>query len=392
MDSTLKVDTDLYIRDTTIIDLIVEHSGEGLTGVTSPTETFLGVDAGSSTTGNYNTFIGHTAGGANITGLNNVYLGRYTGRLGTGGHNNTFIGMQAGYNNTATGNVFMGFDAGYSNTTGNGNTFLGYNSGKSNSTGGENTFVGDETGLNINGYQNNAFGVNALKANTNGWGNLAIGYGTMELGTTGSYNVALGQDVLHNNSGNNNVAIGYESGFLNTSGSNNVFIGKEAGRGEMGSNKLYIENSNSTTPLIGGDFSTDEVTINGDLEVTGTIKGVMQVAKASVVYTNTSQTTIITLPANAVIWDMAVEVITIFNGSGTDLLDVGIAADGDKYDNDDNISVVYFGAVAIDGVAGYTGNLPDRMSASTNVTFQYTDQSSDATQGQASVYIHYTTH
>ena len=37
----------------------------------------------------------------------------------------------------------------------------------------------------------------------------------------------------------------------------------------MGSNKLYIESSDSSTPLIGGDFSTDEVTINGTLKITG---------------------------------------------------------------------------------------------------------------------------
>lgn len=35
----------------------------------------------------------------------------------------------------------------------------------------------------------------------------------------------------------------------------------------MGSNKLYIENTNSATALIGGDFSTDEVVINGKLGI-----------------------------------------------------------------------------------------------------------------------------
>jgi hypothetical protein len=35
-----------------------------------------------------------------------------------------------------------------------------------------------------------------------------------------------------------------------------------AGAGETGSNKLYIENSDTATPLIGGDFSLDRIGIN----------------------------------------------------------------------------------------------------------------------------------
>ena len=35
----------------------------------------------------------------------------------------------------------------------------------------------------------------------------------------------------------------------------------------MGSNKLYIDNSNTTTPLIYGDFSTKNVNINGNLGI-----------------------------------------------------------------------------------------------------------------------------
>ena len=40
-----------------------------------------------------------------------------------------------------------------------------------------------------------------------------------------------------------------------------------AGWNETGDNKLYIENTNSSEPLIGGDFSTDEVIINGSLSI-----------------------------------------------------------------------------------------------------------------------------
>ncbi|WP_452220238.1 hypothetical protein [Lacinutrix salivirga] len=49
--------------------------------------------------------------------------------------------------------------------------------------------------------------------------------------------------------------------------SGNVFIGYQSGLQESGSNKLYIENSDSSTPLIYGDFNANEVEVNGTLKV-----------------------------------------------------------------------------------------------------------------------------
>ena len=46
------------------------------------------------------------------------------------------------------------------------------------------------------------------------------------------------------------------------------FIGKEAGKNETGSDRLYIENSDVSTPLIYGEFDNDLVRVNGALEVT----------------------------------------------------------------------------------------------------------------------------
>jgi len=42
-----------------------------------------------------------------------------------------------------------------------------------------------------------------------------------------------------------------------------------AGFNETGSNKLYIDNSSTSSPLIYGDFLTNSVTINGSFTVTG---------------------------------------------------------------------------------------------------------------------------
>jgi hypothetical protein len=44
-------------------------------------------------------------------------------------------------------------------------------------------------------------------------------------------------------------------------------IGHKAGYNETGSNKLYIANGDTISPLIHGDFSSGEVTINGNLTV-----------------------------------------------------------------------------------------------------------------------------
>jgi hypothetical protein len=48
-------------------------------------------------------------------------------------------------------------------------------------------------------------------------------------------------------------------------------LGNQAGPTSNQSNRLYIHNTESDTPLIGGDFATPKVTVNGDLEVTGAV-------------------------------------------------------------------------------------------------------------------------
>jgi hypothetical protein len=65
--------------------------------------------------------------------------------------------------------------------------------------------------------------------------------------------------------GGNNTYLGYQAGYTNATGSGNVSLGYQAGYSETGSNKLYIANSNTATPLIYGDFSTPALTINGSL-------------------------------------------------------------------------------------------------------------------------------
>lgn len=129
-------------------------------------------------------------------------------------------------------------------------------------------YFGQDAGVLSSGQFSLGFGKETLKEST-GKGNTALGFKALTANSTGEYNTAVGDITLGSlTTGVNNTALGVGAGFVNTKGSGNVFLGFNAGKNEAGSNKLYIENSNTRAPLIGGDFETDEVTINGQLEVT----------------------------------------------------------------------------------------------------------------------------
>lgn len=169
---------------------------------------------------------------ADLPGYGGTYIGYRSGNGSLSGTYNTFIGMYSGYKNT-TGfyNTALGAFSGQSNTTGNRNTFVGLSSGRSNTTGYGNVFIGENSG----------------RANITGNGNIFLGQNSAYYKTSGDYNLFLGQ-----NSGQNNVT-----------GARNVFLGFQAGYNEVGNDKLYIENSNSTNPLIYGDFEEDKLVFNG---------------------------------------------------------------------------------------------------------------------------------
>jgi hypothetical protein len=61
--------------------------------------------------------------------------------------------------------------------------------------------------------------------------------------------------------------IGREVGYWNSNGSGNVFLGYRAGYNDTGSNRLYIDNSAASRPLIYGEFNNDILDVNGQLHV-----------------------------------------------------------------------------------------------------------------------------
>ncbi|WP_138475612.1 hypothetical protein [Dyadobacter bucti] len=168
-------------------------------------------------TGQWNSLFGEGSGTALTTGSNNTFLGRLTGPATTDGSSNVFIGHKSGVTNTrGSFNVFAGNGSGRANTLGHSNLFLGMDAGYGNATGYNNVFLGRDAGRT-------------------------------------------------NDRGFNNTFLGTNSG-VNNRGMGNVFLGYGAGGAELsGSNKLYIANSETTTPLIYGDFAAGKLVFNGKI-------------------------------------------------------------------------------------------------------------------------------
>ncbi len=82
-----------------------------------------------------------------------------------------------------------------------------------------------------------------------------------------STNLFVGENAGHTTTGDDNSFLGYQSGYSNTTGAGNVFLGYQAGYNETGSDKLYIENSNSATPLIYGEFDNNILQFNGNVGI-----------------------------------------------------------------------------------------------------------------------------
>jgi len=92
--------------------------------------------------------------------------------------------------------------------------------------------------------------------------------------------------------------------------------------------------------------------------------------------------TIGTLPADSFVYDIKIHVTTAFNGTGTDLVEVGWSADQDALSTSQDVSST--------GVLEPTHGASDGYnSTQRTVTALYTDQNSDASTGKALVVVLY---
>lgn len=232
-----------------------DSSGSSITN--QGCNTFLGHNAGTSNVGGNNTTVGSGAGESSGTTMNgsgitmvgkdsgknneygdeNAYIGAYTGYSNDHGSRYTLFGYKAGYSKTGyheqPSDTFVGYENGYSTTSGINNAFLGDSAGYSNTSGSNSTYIGYKAGYSNTGYENTILGYEGGHSDTSGY-----------------YNTFLGAYAGYNNSGHANVFLGYKAGY-----------------NETNSNKLYIANSDTSSPLIYGDFNSNTITVNGNLGI-----------------------------------------------------------------------------------------------------------------------------
>lgn len=194
-----------------------------------------------------NTALGTTTLLYNQTGSNNVAIGWYT--------MTSFYGPS---NTIGHGNVSIGESALNLNSTGNANTTIGFRSTQSNTTGSKNTVLGSQANIGPS-YMSSSRGY--------GSSNIALGLQTMAFSYKTSGNVAIGTEALFDSlNGSYSVAIGHFAA-RSSKADSSVFIGLRAGQTNLVANSLFIDNSNTATPLIHGNFKSDSVRLNGKLSV-----------------------------------------------------------------------------------------------------------------------------
>ncbi|RLD21703.1 MAG: hypothetical protein DRI69_03295 [Bacteroidetes bacterium] len=252
--------------------LLLHKTGDRNTAV-GTSSLYASKSATDNTAVGYRTLFRDTAGTANVAiGSHALFSNRSRSNL-------VAIGDSALYNNASSdgalfyqgaANTAVGSGAMLNNTIGYYNTALGFHALYDNTSGQHNTAIGREALYSNNGGQNTALGYRALYSKDAGISNTVLGAFAEYNLTSGQYNTIIGAYADYFNiNGEKNTIIGYEAG-KNTGAhgkDGNVFIGYKAGYYETGDNKLYIENTIASSPLIYGDFSTDQVGINGLLGI-----------------------------------------------------------------------------------------------------------------------------
>tara|TARA_R110001583_G_scaffold182357_3_gene340127 strand:- start:6593 stop:8683 length:2091 start_codon:yes stop_codon:yes gene_type:complete len=218
-----------------------------------------------------------SGGGGTAANSNCVAIGFEAGKTATSSPQNVFIGSNAGETSDYTQHsVYVGFSAGkYHKGASSGYALRNIGIGAWTMTGADDSSdAGDDCvavgSYSLKDFTNNsecvAIGSYALGKSSSGNENVAIGFKAIYDGTsvpTGANNIAIGSEALKAAVGaEQNVCIGSNSGYALVSGDGNVMIGYESGKAETGSNKLYIQNSDSAAPLIYGEFDNHKVQIN----------------------------------------------------------------------------------------------------------------------------------
>lgn len=197
---------------------------------------------------------------------------------GTTNITNVFIGDDAGnISGSGTGNVGIGSETLRFFTTAEQCVAMGNKALEKITTGGQNVGIGNGAGRNLTtGNGNFAFGAAALRDCVIGAFNVAIGRNALKV-ATGEGNLGIGDSTLESlTTGVNNVAVGKAAARSATNTlSGCIYIGQRAGFSNTTANALYISNSDTTTPLIYGEFDNSLLKFYADNADTDVIHDVL---------------------------------------------------------------------------------------------------------------------
>ena len=138
----------------------------------------------------------------------------------------------------------------------------------------------------------------------------------------------------------------------------------------------------STYNKLWGTFNDTQV-VDSDGYSSPVPGGVVNVRTGTVVYTQDAVTAyLFTLPQGAEIVWWQINVVTAFDGSGSDLLDIGDGTTANRFAND--ISLATAGQI----VTGFDDDEYNvELPIETKIFATYTDENSDATAGEAQISV-----
>jgi len=213
-------------------------------------DVFVGAFTGSGTTGPGNTFVGAQAGESTTIAADNTFIGHQAGRSNGTSSYNSYVGSFAGGGSTGGFNTLLGAYSAFTLTTGQTNVAIGYNAGGALASGDDNVLIGSNSagttaltnstaiGARASVTQNNSLvlgsisGVNGASANT-----------TVGIGTTSPWATL---DVRSNDINGSAISIGLTAAPDFPAGANSLFVGNDSGdpnnslRLDGASDRLYI--------------------------------------------------------------------------------------------------------------------------------------------------------
>lgn len=247
------------------------------TGVGPSGQTFTSL-----TSGDQNTAIGAYSLMFVSSASDNTAVG-YRAQYRSNNSRNTSIGNVAHYQGRGQHHVSVGHEAGFElSALAEGAIGFGHRPYRNNTTGdyligiGYDPFYTSDISSSYSiAIGKGVFGDNSAGVQSGSY-NIGVGSEIAELLATGENNVVVGSNTCDNmTNGARNVVIGRQAADDLTTGSDNVILGYTVGSNnsiDIESNLFLVDNSNTATPLLQGDFSADYLTINGDLRMSGGIK------------------------------------------------------------------------------------------------------------------------